>query len=75
ILSLSNAWNLIIVNELRKWTNLLKKKAEVLACNMKEKKIQSKVELRFEEENFYQNSELVVEETENRKKNIGQKAG
>ncbi|CAG8819850.1 19266_t:CDS:2, partial [Gigaspora margarita] len=80
-------------NELRKWSNFLRKKAETLAHNMKEKEIQSKVELRFgmingdrkrmllsllnkpvnkikidrvlkEEENFYQNSELVVEETE-----------
>ncbi|CAG8843921.1 31206_t:CDS:2, partial [Gigaspora margarita] len=80
-------------NELRKWANLLKKKAEVLACNMKKKEIQSKIESRFgmingnrkrmllsllnklvnkikidrvlkKEENFYQNSKLVVEETE-----------
>ncbi|CAG8844823.1 35538_t:CDS:2, partial [Gigaspora margarita] len=80
---LSNTWNL---------ANLLRKKAEILARNMKEKEIQSKVESRFsmmngdrkrmllsllnkpvnkikidrvlkEEENFYQNSELVVEET------------
>ncbi|CAG8483398.1 9083_t:CDS:2 [Gigaspora margarita] len=85
--------NLVNINELHKWANLLRKKAEVLAWNIKEKEIQSKVEARFgmmngdrkrmllsllnkmankikidrvlkEEENFYQNSELVIEEIE-----------
>ncbi|CAG8841721.1 21896_t:CDS:1, partial [Gigaspora margarita] len=37
---LPNAWNLVNVDELRKWANLLRKKAEVLAHNMKEKEIQ-----------------------------------
>ncbi|CAG8779043.1 33225_t:CDS:2, partial [Gigaspora margarita] len=39
--------NLVNIDELRKWANLLRKKAKVLACNMKEKEIQSKVESRF----------------------------
>ncbi|CAG8749756.1 1156_t:CDS:2 [Gigaspora margarita] len=58
-------------NELYKWANLLRKKAEILARNIKKKEIQTnKIKIDRvlkEEKNFYQNSELVIKKTEIKK--------